>query len=226
VDTGNCVRIIFVRHGLTAWNREGRYQGQTDISLSEEGVGQAMAVARRLSTERIDRVYSSDLKRALMTAEHIAAPHGVTVITDRRLRELNFGRWEGLTYEEIGKGWPELQKSWIADPVHFTAPEGESAGELEKRVFEALQDIRQQLLTLRKENAAQGDESTPVGVIVSHGGVIRWLVALLAGSEFGSKPIQQASISICEISDAGLNMVTWNDSAHLQVGEKIATRPI
>jgi len=224
----DCVRIVFVRHGLTDWNRESRYQGQTDIELSEDGVRQAEAVGRRLAEEKIHRIYSSDLKRARATAEKIAAHHEISVIVDERLRELSFGEWEGLTFEQITAKWPELQKKWIADPVNFTSPGGESARDLEKRVFLALQDIRKDLIEL-KNNASQDESDIPVGVIVSHGGVIRWLMAFLTagtGTDLGSKGIQQASVTVCELSDAGMHVITWNDTSHLTASNVIPTKPV
>ena len=87
--------IIFVRHGETAWNLELRYQGQGDSPLSEQGVAQAKRVGDFLSRRKIAAVYTSDLGRAVFTAETIAQHHGLKPIADQRLREMTFGVWEG-----------------------------------------------------------------------------------------------------------------------------------
>src|ERR1051326_3352209 len=88
-------RLFVVRHGVTAWNAEGRWQGHTDVSLTDEGIAQAHGVARRLAKERVDAVWSSDLSRARMTAEIIAEHHRLPVATTPALREQRLGDWEG-----------------------------------------------------------------------------------------------------------------------------------
>lgn len=207
------VRLILVRHGLTEWNTSGKYQGHTDISLSSQGDKQAQALAVRLSHENITRVYSSDLMRARQTAERIAAYHSLPVITDPRLREMSFGEWEGLTFEEIGERWPELQKRWLEDPVSLCAPGGEPAEALHERLREALRHIYKDL---SRYQAKQGTAAT--GVIVTHGGALR---ALMAFSSTGSLKslwkfsVLQASISAGELTPAGLKLTTWNDVSHL-----------
>ncbi|MGL5515099.1 MAG: histidine phosphatase family protein, partial [Sporomusa sp.] len=96
-------KLIIVRHGQTLWNLEKKYQGHSDIALSDEGLVQAAAVAERLAAEKIDTVYASDLSRAFKTAEGIAAKHELTVNIVPELREIKFGDWEGLCYEQISE---------------------------------------------------------------------------------------------------------------------------
>ena len=95
------MRLILVRHGSTAWNEEGKYQGTIDIPLSDRGRQEAEMVAERLRDEKIDAVYSSNLRRARETAEIIARPHGLPVQVIEELGEMNFGDWEGMTAQEI-----------------------------------------------------------------------------------------------------------------------------
>jgi len=95
------LRLLLVRHGETVWNREGRYQGVIDVPLSPEGERQAAALAVQLRSEPLAAVYSSTLRRAYYTAVPIAAAHGLTVIRDPRLNEINQGQWEGLRPAEI-----------------------------------------------------------------------------------------------------------------------------
>jgi probable phosphoglycerate mutase len=106
-------RIGIIRHGTTAWNKEGRAQGSTDIPLDKEGLSQARALGERLSKEKWDVVYSSNLLRATQTAEIIGEHSGINnIILDARLREIGGGRIEGTTEEERiskwGKNWREL----------------------------------------------------------------------------------------------------------------------
>ena len=101
-------KLIIVRHGQTLWNLERKYQGHSDIALTDTGLKQAQAVAERLAEEAVAAVYASDLSRAYKTAGYIAAKHNLTVHTVPELREIKFGDWEGLTYEEISVRWPGL----------------------------------------------------------------------------------------------------------------------
>ena len=98
--------MCLVSHAQTDWNVQGRFQGQTDIPLNEFGRDQALALQQKLSQENFQAIVASDLRRARETAEILAKPHGMIVQTDPRLRELNFGEWEGLTYAEIQQKYP------------------------------------------------------------------------------------------------------------------------
>ncbi|HVV59310.1 MAG TPA: histidine phosphatase family protein [Gaiellaceae bacterium] len=93
--------VILARHGETDWNRESRWQGWADPPLNDLGRRQAAELAERLRDVPFDAVYTSDLRRAHETAEIVAAPHGVPVVTDPGLREIDVGSWSGLTKAEI-----------------------------------------------------------------------------------------------------------------------------
>src|SRR5438132_1605088 len=101
------MRLLLVSHAQTDWNVEGRFQGQTDIPLNSYGRLQARKLQQRLASTPLDAIVASDLSRARETAEIVAAAHGKPVRTDRRLRELHFGSWEGLTYSEIQAKYPD-----------------------------------------------------------------------------------------------------------------------
>jgi len=215
------IRVLVVRHGATLWNKEGRYQGQTDIPLSGEGIAQAEAVGRRLAAEPVCRVYSSDLARAKMTADIIARHHNIEVKTDRRLREMYFGEWEGLTFDEIGATWPGLRDGWLKDPVSLRPPGGESASDLISRVLEAVRDIYSEIRDMMVAPAGE-----PVGpgsagrccVIVCHGGVIRSLVALSSSGSpesMWSRPVRQSSITTGALGPDSLVIEAWDDVSHL-----------
>ena len=98
--------ILLARHGETDWNREGRFQGHADPPLNETGRAQARELADQLATTPFDAVYSSDLSRAHETARLVAATHGVPVVTDTGLREIDVGSWSGLTRSEIELRFP------------------------------------------------------------------------------------------------------------------------
>lgn len=150
-------RILVVRHGQSTWNAVGRWQGQADPPLSEHGVEQAELAAK--SIDRVDGVWSSDLERANHTARILAAPHGLAVTADARIREREAGPWTGLTRDEIEAQFP----GYLADGRRPPGYEGD----------ESLAD---RALTTLRELAALLDGGT--GLVVSHGGVIvtveRW----------------------------------------------------
>lgn len=100
--------LLLARHGETDWNREGRWQGHADVSLNDRGRDQARALAARIADEPFDVIYASDLARALETARIIADVRGMDVITDPGLREIDVGRWSGLTPFEISARFPGM----------------------------------------------------------------------------------------------------------------------
>ena len=99
--------IIIIRHGETEWNQTGRFQGHSDVPLSETGRAQAEALGRNLALDHVDVIYASDLTRALETAAPLAARFGLTVTPDPLLRELNFGAWEGQSFNDVNAENPE-----------------------------------------------------------------------------------------------------------------------
>jgi broad specificity phosphatase PhoE len=136
------LRLFLLRHGETLWNREGRYQGCVDVRLSPDGVAQAEAVSLALAERSLAAIYSSPLRRALETAEAIAAPHGLAVALDPAFREICHGLWEGLTAREVRARFPDLYARWRATPETVTMPEGESLTEVRARVLDGLERLR------------------------------------------------------------------------------------
>jgi broad specificity phosphatase PhoE len=143
--------ILLARHGETDWNREGRFQGWADPPLNAAGRAQARELAERLRETPFDAVYSSDLRRAHETAEIVAAPHDVPVITDPGLREIDVGSWSGLTRGEIDERFPGAEHH-----------DGESREDHLARVLAAAERIAR---------AHVGERI----LIVSHGGSLRAL---------------------------------------------------
>jgi probable phosphoglycerate mutase len=163
--------VFLARHGETEWNREGRWQGHTDVELNETGLGQARALAEVLRAHAVSRIHTSDLRRARQTAETVAAALGVgDLVVDRALRERSFGIFEGLTREECQVRHPELWARYRANP-RDVPPGAEGHDVLAARMREAV------LRASKPEEASPG----PI-LIVSHGGSIRALLAHLTGT--------------------------------------------
>ena len=150
--------ILLARHGETDWNREGRWQGWADPPLNELGRRQATTLADELRETPFDAVYTSDLKRAHQTAEIVAAPHGVPVVADPQLREIDIGSWSGLTKPEIEERFPDGER-----------PDGETRDQHAARVVAAVERIARE---------HPGERI----LIVTHGGTMHRLVDA-AGAE-------------------------------------------
>ena len=159
--------LYLVRHGETDWNKKLRFQGQTDIVLNETGIQQAIKVKDFLKDKKLDYIFSSDLSRAVQTADIIADNHNLKLIKYQGLREMNFGEWEGMTYTEIKENYPELVNKWFEDPSSVNPPGGESLQDFQDRVSDDFNEI------INKHR----DKKL---LVVAHGGVIRtWLARVL-----------------------------------------------
>ena len=157
-------RVVFVRHGETDYNRDGRWQGSgSDVPLNPVGRAQAAQAAEALAARfgsRIATIYSSDLTRALETAAILAARLEVSVVESAALRELSHGAWEGRTQAEVEARWPAEYAAYAADPYLVGRGGGDSYADLERRFWPALEGIA---------GAHRGERV----VAVSHGGPIR-----------------------------------------------------
>jgi broad specificity phosphatase PhoE len=201
--------IMFVRHGETLWNQQRRYQGQADSPLSELGLAQAELVGKFLSSRRIDAVYTSDLGRAVQTADCIAKHHGLSAIADSRLREMSFGIWEGLTREEVMQEHAELFYARMKDNLSHPVPEGEGP-----------EEVVQRFLSCLEERIAQHEGGTIV--VVSHGAALRMVIASLLHIPLGkSQCLRQSNGGISELAydresrSCPWQAVTINCTAHL-----------
>jgi len=199
------MRLYLVRHGETDWNSQRRYQGQSDIPLNRTGILQARKIASRLSKEKIDAIYSSDLSRARETAERIAQPHNLKVTSDARWRELSFGDWEGLTYPEIQAKAPDELALWESDFTGYAPSHGETLTQLTARVLSAFDELR-----------ALHEEKTVL--IVSHGGPLQIMLCHALGVDFQRHwqfPISQTALSVLSLYTEGAILELFNDTSHL-----------
>ena len=119
-------RLLLVRHGVTEFNDTRRFCGYSDIEMNATGQRQADSLRDRLAGEKIDAVYSSDLKRALETAEAISSGRNVDIVACPELREMNYGDAEGLTFQEIGSRYPEMARLIASYDLKLEFPGGES----------------------------------------------------------------------------------------------------
>lgn len=198
-------RLVVIRHGETLWNRATRIQGHTDISLSALGLAQAERLAQALADEPLAAIYASDLSRARQTAEAVAAPHGLSVRQDSGLRERAFGRFEGLSWQEIDQGYPEDAARWRRREPDFPVGGGESLLAFSARCLDAA----------RRAAAAHPGQTI---ALVAHGGVLDCLyraatrVALDAPRSW---QLGNATINRLLATPEGFTLVGWNDDQHL-----------
>lgn len=160
-------RIYLVRHGETEWNKSGRYQGKTDVPLSSTGILQAKSCAEVLRKIQIDRIVCSNLSRALLTAQTINEDRNIPLTIDKDLQELNFGDWEGLTYDEITARWPGAIEEMYSNPSTVGISNGESWPVLQERSWQAV-----------KRELTKTEEGETL-LVVCHGGTIRALLCKL-----------------------------------------------
>jgi broad specificity phosphatase PhoE len=185
--------IFLARHGETEWNRVGRWQGNTDIPLSDVGRAQARNLAERLRPRGITEIFASDLSRARETAEIVAETLGVTrVRLDPRLRERGFGCFEGLTREECEERHPEVWARYLAD--RRTVPTGaEPQEQVVARVVAALTAV-----------ATSADLASHV-LVVSHGAAIRSFVHKITG--IAPAPLANTALFSVHYGVAGFSSV-------------------
>lgn len=129
--------IIFIRHGITEYNESRKFGGKSDISLSQKGIAQAKEAALLINSEEISKVYVSPLKRTLETGKFL----GLEGIVDERLKEMDFGIFEGYSYQEIEKNYPKEAENWTKDYINYRIPKGESLEDLYIRISDFIDDI-------------------------------------------------------------------------------------
>lgn len=199
-------RLCLVRHGETAWNAEGRVQGQTDVPLSATGRAQARAVGAALAGERFAALYASDLARVRQTAAPAAAALGLEVRLDARLRERHYGKFETLTYEEARTRLPEDFARFKAKELDYDFGSGESLARFNARALACLAEIA----------ARHAGEAV---LVFTHGGVLEMAYRHALGRGLQSArdfDIPNAALNRLEIGPGGWRVLAWAEVAHLE----------
>jgi len=197
--------IILARHGETEWNVAEVFRGQIDIDLNETGVKQAELLSGYLSTSAIAAVYSSPLKRALKTAEIIAQPHKLKVNVDSDLIDFNFGKWQGLSHQEVKEKYRDLYATWITHPEQVRIPNGEALEDVSKRVIR----VRNKVIENHRGTV----------VIVGHRVVNKVMICTLLGldnSHFWKIRQDTCGISIFSYLNEQFILTKHNDTSFLR----------
>ncbi len=196
------MRLLLARHGQSLWNEVRRFQGGTDVALSDTGRAQARALGQALRRYRPVTAYVSPLARARETAEIALAGAGVPLVHVEELRELSLGAWEGCSVDEIRAQVGDPYGAWVRAPLDCPPPGAEPLPDVSRRVLQAIDRI----------SAAHpnGDDV----LIVAHGGVISVYACHVLGCSFNTLwrlRIDNGSLTVVEPPA----LVTLNDTAHL-----------
>jgi alpha-ribazole phosphatase len=192
-ERGEATRLVLVRHAETEEYARGRCYGRLDVGLSAEGRRSSEELGRALAATSLAAVYSSPLSRSLDTARAIAAAQELEPGIEDRLREIDFGELEGLTYDEIRQGRAELYRVWMERPTQVVFPGGEGFADLRDRALAGIGAIRE-----RHEGEAV--------VVIAHGGVVR--VVLREVLELSDPAIFRLGLDF-----GGVTVVDWLDGA-------------
>ena len=197
--------IILVRHGETEWNVAEIFRGRIDIDLNEMGIKQAGLLAEYLSNVKIDAIYSSPLKRALKTAEIVAGYHKLDVDIASGLIDFNYGKWQGLSHQEVKDKYKELYAEWINHPDQVKMPTGESLGDIRKRATGVVAEVIA---------SYQGTV-----VLVSHRVVNKVLICALLGldnSHFWNIRQDTCGITTFTYENGRFTLTKHNDTSYLK----------
>jgi len=200
------VKIFLLRHGQTVWNEEGRYQGGRDISLSPAGIRQGELAAKYLSNVNFSNIYSSPMKRAMDTAAIIKKERNLELKLVDSMKEISFGEWEGLKFNEINKKYHDDYKKWIGDSYNNSPPGGESFKIVQGRAVAGINSIIEE------------NEDRSNVAVVTHGGVIVSLLAYwlkLPLSRWHSIVQRQGAINIVVVDKSFPYIAAINYTGHL-----------
>lgn len=201
------MKIYLIRHGQTDWNIQGKIQGSCDIPLNETGIRQAVQLTEGMKSRPVTRIFSSTLSRAMETARAVSRSQNVEIIPMDSLMEMGFGKWEGMTRDEMLEAYPQEYRSWCLNPGDSTPPGGESQREVTDRCRAAVKEILR--VTEGREDAA----------VISHGATIVHLIASMVpeATEAGDIIVENASITTINYNPLTGNfaLLQLNDTSHL-----------
>lgn len=198
-------KITIVRHGETEWNKTMQLQGHKDSPLTEKGLAQAELLAETIKARKFDVLITSDLGRAIHTAQIINRNLKLNIIIDRNLRERAFGIMEGLTREEISVKYKDVYEAYMQRMIGFEIPEGESLAEFNSRILDAFQQIAR---TYKNKSV----------LMVAHGGVLDSAIRRVFNLKLGSdRPFSLFNTSVNSISIDGDRWILeeWGNIEHL-----------
>ncbi len=204
-------KLILVRHGETEWNVEEIFRGRIDIELNETGIKQAELLAEYLSDLKLDAIYSSPLKRALKTAEIIAGYHKLDVEIAPGLIDFNYGKWQGLSHQEVKDKYKELYGEWIKNPHRVKMPAGESLNEVRERAIGVVDEI------IAKHEGTV--------VLVSHRVVNKVLICALLGldnSHFWDIRQDTCGMTTFTYENGRFILTKHNDTSFLKAIQKVS----
>lgn len=166
------MKLIFIRHGQTDWNLQGKIQGSYDSNLNEAGINQAMKLSEVLLNLNysFSRIYTSPQKRALQTAKILSEYSNIDYFAIDDLKEINMGEWEGLSWKEVEENYPVEYREWYLNRRYTKTPNGESYEDMLERVLKAINKII--------------SENTDDVVIVSHSAIIMGLQCYVTNTQF------------------------------------------
>ena len=197
--------IILIRHGLTDWNIERRWQGHLDVSLNTQGIAQAKALSQRLVTWPIQALYSSDLQRAAQTATILGEPLGLQPVLKRSWRERDVGEYQGLTHENIKIQYPEQFQDMSQGNI--SPPGGEDNQDLYARAAAAIEEL-------------VANHPGKMIAVVTHGAMLHTTILYVLGlpiEEYGRLSLSgNTGISIVEANNGRLRLTRLNDTTHLE----------
>jgi probable phosphoglycerate mutase len=199
--------LCLVRHGETAWNAEGRVQGQLDVPLNATGLAQARAVAAVLKNESFAAIYSSDLIRTQQTAQPVADLLKKKIVLDEKLRERHYGAFQGMTYAEAKVQIPEGYARFRARDPEYDFGSGESLRDFSDRSLVFIQEV------------IQKHEGRSL-LLFTHGGVLEMVYRHATGRGLSTPrdfEIPNAAINRVEIGAAGWHVESWGQIGHLSV---------
>lgn len=200
------MELILIRHGETDWNKGAVFRGHEDVKLNATGIAQADATAEALKDRVFEAIYSSPLKRSLVTARRIALPHEIKVRENEAFLDINYGVWQGLKESTVKERYPKAYDRWINTPTKMKFNGGEKAKIAWKRVNSGLRELLM----------VHGMGSV---VIVSHRIPIKFMTAYLLGKGFSGFPDikhDPCGISVFEVERTEYTPVVLNDTRHLQ----------
>lgn len=199
--------MILVRHGQTEWNRVERFRGRADVPLNDTGMKQAELTGKRIASAwNPVAVYSSPLSRAVKTAQAAATYFDLPVQVHSSLADIDYGKWQGLTPEQVRQEWPEALAAWYERPDQAAIPDGESLAQLRHRAMAMVNDLVER-------------HAGETIVIVGHTVINRMILLGILGlgnDRFWHLRQEPCAINVIEAVDGNYVLASMNDTCHLQ----------